>query len=499
MHSQKFIVALILLCTILVFGVCIVVALRALPLDTLSSFFHTTEHVVIVTKNGFSPANLVIKEGDTVVFKTNVDQPFWPASNVHPTHTAYPDFDPKKPIDPSDTWQFTFTEAGEYPFHDHIISTFEGNIIVEKKDGERVVVDCSTEKNPKCWEKMMLETLQEEGVTAAFEKMLYLSDTEPSFLNDCHGYSHLIGEKAYNLYVANENFELTAATALCGYGFYHGFMETLLLTTGDIEEARRFCEDVDKKLKGSASAAATACYHGTGHGAIDGSDPTSWGDIDAMMAPGFKLCAMLAQNELEAYLCDTGVFNAIEILSADPKYGILAMREDPYAMCNTQTLARREGCYSNMLPIILYNFQNDFGKATAYINEKMIDHTETAIDGHTINDMVTLGLMFEYIRVYGETEGYQEKGIAFCRAQPEEDRLACIKGLSGGHIKYGEPGVEYVQNLKFCENSLLTKEEKDSCYEYTLPRMSSRYDPKTTQMICGQVEVEYRERYCPSF
>jgi hypothetical protein len=273
-------------------------------------------------------------------------------------------------------------------------------------------------------------------------------------------------------------------------------METMLLTTGDINEARAFCELVDEKLRGQASAAATACYHGSGHGAIDGSDPTTWGDIDAMMEPGFTLCEMLAKNELERYLCDTGVFNAIEILSADPKYGLTEFRKNPFAMCNTQPLFRREGCYANMMPIIFQNENDDFQAVLDYTNEHMIDHDAVAIDGNTVNDLTTIGIMFEYIRMYGQTENYMEEGIAFCRAQNEDDRLPCIAGLSGGHAKYGEPGKEYVKNLELCALSVLSAEEKDSCYGYALPRLSSRYNQADTEFICSQVPVEYRNKYC---
>lgn len=461
--------------------------------------FQKNVHTITLTKNGFSPNNLTITEGDTVLFNTNTNEAFWPASNVHPTHTAYPDFDPKKPIAPNGTWSFTFTEAGSYKFHDHIVSTHEGEVTVLKKDGTKVVRDCKVEQNQQCWEQLIFETLKQEGVKAAFDTIVSLSKTEPGFSNDCHGLSHLIGEKAYAQYVAKENFEITPATALCGYGFYHGFMETMLLATGNIDEARDFCKLVDEQLREQASQASAACYHGTGHGAIDGSDPTQWGDIDAMMAPGFKICSMLAENVLETYLCDTGVFNAIEILSSDPKYGITELQEDPFKMCNRQTLARREGCYSNMLPILLTKMNNNFQKIMDYINANMIDNDEIAIDGSTINEMTTLGLMFEYIRIHGEEDDYMESGIAFCHRQLEEDRLACIAGLSGGHIKYGEPGKEYIKNLEFCKHPLLTQDEVDSCYKYTLPRMSGRYNPKDTQMICAQVPVEYRNKYCPAY
>ena len=456
----------------------------------------TTQQIVF-TEEGFSPATVTVTEGDTVIFKNKTSQPFWPASNVHPTHTNFPDFDPRQPVSPSDSWSFTFTKAGTYKYHDHIVSTFEGEITVVRKDGTAVEVDCSVEKTQQCWEKLILETLKIQGVKASFDMIVDLSEKEPTFANDCHGLSHLIGEKAYAQYIAKENFELTPATALCGYGFYHGFMETMLLATGDIEEAREFCALVDTQLKGQASYASSACYHGTGHGAIDGSDPTTWGSAEKMMEPGFKLCESLAVNELERYLCDTGVFNAIEILSANPKYGLQEMRKDPFVMCNKQPVFRREGCYANMMPIIFQNFNNDFQKIIDYTNKKMIDHTVTAIDGNTVNDLTTIGIMFEFIRLYGKDEDHMEKGIALCRNQIDEDKNACFAGLSGGYIKYGEPGREYVKNLEFCALETLADNERDACYGYTLPRMSSRYTPSDVKMICEQVPGEYRKKYCP--
>ncbi len=462
-------------------------------------FFHDqTQREIVLTSDGFSPTQLVVTEGDTVLFTNKTEQPFWPASNVHPTHTNYPDFDPREPIAPEDSWSYTFTQAGTYKFHDHIASQFEGEIIVKRLDGSRVEVDCSTEKTQQCWENLILETLKMEGVKSAFDTIVRLSETESGFANDCHGLSHLIGKKAYAQYVAQENFELTPATALCGYGFYHGFMETMLLSTGNIDEARTFCELVDEKLRGQAASAATACYHGTGHGAIDGSDPTTWGDPEAMMEPGFKLCEALASDELERYLCDTGVFNAIEILSADAKYGLLEMRKNPFMMCNAQPVFRREGCYANMMPIIFQNFNNDFQKVIDYTNKNMIDHKVVAIDGNTVHDLTIIGIMFEYIRIHGEKENHMEQGIAFCRAQEGDDQIPCIAGISGGYSKYGEPGKEYVQNLEFCALPQLQEDERESCYGYMLPRLSGRYNPADVTMICSQVPVRYRDTYCPT-
>ena len=470
--------------------------LGAVALFFIQFVFMPPTQTIKLTDKGFSPSELVVQSGDTVRFVTANDEPFWPASNVHPEHTAYPDFDPKKPIAANDSWEYEFNEPGTYKFHDHINSLYEGVIVVTDAQGGVSTIDCSEEQNTQCWEELMLETLEKEGVAAAFDEILTLSETEPLFGNDCHGYAHLIGEEAYNLYVAEENFELTAATTLCGYGFYHGFMETLLQTTGDIQEARDFCAAADQKLEGQGGGASQACYHGTGHGAVDGGDPTAWGDIDAMMQPGFDMCDRLVETELQSYLCDTGVFNAIEILSREPKYEISDLHDDPFQMCNEQPLERREGCYANMLPILFNNFNNNFNRVLEYVNERMIDATAPAIDGNDINGLLTLGIMFEFIRLHGTEVDYMQRGVTLCREQPAEDQLPCIKGISGGHIKYGKPGVGYVKNLEFCSLELLTEPERDACYKYLLPRVHNTYGAQKAVEICAAVPVEYKERYC---
>lgn len=85
---------------------------------------------IVLTKDGFSPAEVTIKKGTTIVFSTDAGRPFWPASNLHPTHELYPAFDPKRPIPPEETWSFTFDQAGDWNMHDHLRSYFTGTIHV---------------------------------------------------------------------------------------------------------------------------------------------------------------------------------------------------------------------------------------------------------------------------------------------------------------------------------------------------------------------------------
>ncbi len=455
------------------------------PLGTPSQ-----EHQVFLTASGFVPDTVMAEVGDTIVFHTNTENDFWPASDAHPSHSAYPDFDPQQLITSNNTWSYTFTEPGRYAYHDHINPLARAVIMVGK-----TAADCQAEPTDACWQNLILTTLDEEGIAAAFDRLVQLSDAEPEFLRDCHSYSHLLGEAAYEQYVAGKEFTLTPATALCGYGFYHGFMETLLLTSGDVAEARSFCLYADKQLRHQISGASTACFHGTGHGAVDGSDRRAWGDIKAMMAPGFAICQRVAETKLQHYLCATGVFNAIEILSHDPKYGLTEVQNNPFAVCYDQPDERLEACYTNMTPA-LSGFFGNIAAGAKYINEHLKGGDTPTIDGYTTNEMVTLSWFVEFIHFHLNEPNYIETGIALCRAQPTEDYLACIEGLSAGHLKYGQPGREYVAALAFCAAALLTDKERNSCYRQMLPRLGNLYSQERSRDICQQVPEVYRKLYC---
>ncbi|MBI4153453.1 hypothetical protein HY503_00425, partial [Candidatus Woesebacteria bacterium] len=54
------------------------------------------EYRVEIRENGFEPPALEISVGDSLTFENKDLGPHWPASNIHPTHQIYPEFDPKK-------------------------------------------------------------------------------------------------------------------------------------------------------------------------------------------------------------------------------------------------------------------------------------------------------------------------------------------------------------------------------------------------------------------
>ncbi len=90
----------------------------------------TGTHVITLISSGFSPTELTIQKGETVTFRNETNKPFWPASNLHPSHLIYPEFDPKQPVVPPNSWSHTFDKAGEWRFHDHLAPYNTGTITV---------------------------------------------------------------------------------------------------------------------------------------------------------------------------------------------------------------------------------------------------------------------------------------------------------------------------------------------------------------------------------
>ncbi|MCH7730572.1 cupredoxin domain-containing protein [Patescibacteria group bacterium] len=88
-------------------------------------------YVIKMTPGGFSPSTINIKKGETVAWINEDSQFSWPASDIHPTHLIYSEFDPKEPIASGEGWLFTFEKTGQWNFHDHLRPRWVGTVIVE--------------------------------------------------------------------------------------------------------------------------------------------------------------------------------------------------------------------------------------------------------------------------------------------------------------------------------------------------------------------------------
>lgn len=86
------------------------------------------ENTVVYTDDGFSPAELTVATGTEVTFVNQSNNPMWVGSDSHPAHNDYPDFDQ---LEGGDQYSYTFTEAGSYNYHNHLVPSDGGVVIVE--------------------------------------------------------------------------------------------------------------------------------------------------------------------------------------------------------------------------------------------------------------------------------------------------------------------------------------------------------------------------------
>jgi plastocyanin len=81
--------------------------------------------------SGFAPDPVTVALGSEVCWINSDPEARWPASNIHPTHEIYSDFDPKTPVRSGETWCFTFDKPGIWKYHDHLFPEFVGTVNVE--------------------------------------------------------------------------------------------------------------------------------------------------------------------------------------------------------------------------------------------------------------------------------------------------------------------------------------------------------------------------------
>lgn len=88
------------------------------------------EILVTYTSFGFSPNIINIEMGDTVRFSNDSSLNMWVASNPHPQHTEFSDFDAGKNYQNGESYSFTFNESGTYEYHNHSNPSMRGTVVV---------------------------------------------------------------------------------------------------------------------------------------------------------------------------------------------------------------------------------------------------------------------------------------------------------------------------------------------------------------------------------
>ncbi|MEK7083254.1 MAG: hypothetical protein AAB972_03705, partial [Patescibacteria group bacterium] len=340
-------------------------------------------------------------------------------------------------------------------------------------------------KNLQCWQEIIQQRLRDNNLDQAFAALDAFTKQNPSQLGDCHGLAHEIGEQAFRLFNNKKDFALSPKTSYCGYGFYHGFMETLVHTTNDMVQARAFCDYADVKLKYFIADAGGACIHGIGHGSVDDvPDPSVWGNMQAIVEPALALCERISVDESQLFRCTSGAFNALEILSDSGKYKLTANRDDPFLICRSQPEKYKRACYTQFLVAAMFVSDNDFIRTAQFIDTIK----EDAYAQETLAGLSVERVRFQKID-YNTT-------VQWCRSLASRFRISCITGFAEGFLKYGPPESEYIKAIEFCALPLLSEKEQKPCFDRVLSILRNFYTVIKSREICLSVEKQYQLNNC---
>ena len=489
----------------------IVVEIAVIGFLTLLLFrpFHHT-HTVVLRADAFHPAQLTVRPGDSVLFTTDIGESFWPASNLHPSHEIYPDFDPKKPIDENASWRFTFTRDGMWRYHDHLHPNYQGTVTVANKkfslfsprilktaedwNVEEVASACASEemdRKQQCWDNALINAVKDRGLAAAFDLFSALYKTDPSVAKGCHGWGHVLGKEAYRLYAEKKDLNIPKEAGYCGYGFYHGFLEEMLRLAGNLDETITFCRFAsDRADPRDAGSVYSNCIHGIGHGSTAGAAelPENQGNVEAVLAAGKKNCGLVTANPEELQVCWEGAFNELQqnINFATNGFSYEMINDDFFGICRREEEKYKKACYFEFIGLIAHFTTRDFRKSVAMVLEDISDH-ETA--SYLIVKLAADFMQDDIVHPSWDSN------IRDCRSLPEYLRVPCVNGIMLGFSAHGEPGEEYVKALSFCRGDLLTVDERDLCYRNLFGGAVSSYPPEKIAQICTTVEVQY-QKYC---
>ncbi len=479
------------------------------------------EFVVTLTNDGFVPKTLAVPVGTTVTFKTTIGRYFWPASNEHPAHDRYPEFDPKKPVAPDSTWTFRFEKPGVWEFHDHISPFYNGTVTVTRAGNTSDVPErkgfASTLQsitsyvnnlfvqnlisfnykkcmNPtlgrseriQCWERIVGTIVQKKGLHVALQFVNRMKNKNTAFAADCHVYVHRVGEQYYWKFINNKKIEVSDKLDLCEQGFFHGFMQEFTSHGQNIVEAKRYCDALIDRISDTKAGEKLRlqCYHGIGHGLTFLYAPIYWGQNDEIMRRGVADCRTMFPDSPR--FCISGVYGGMAAmfwglhgftLPFDP--------ENPFGVCANQKPPDATDCYDQFVPVV----HGELGlEKTGRIIEAIPD------EKLALFLMEHLGSMPSYT-IVPKTNNYTTI-IETCRGFRPELAARCLRGFAGALVRIGSKKEAENRGVEFCQSPVMTQEEQMTCYDGLVQWLSERYKQAEIDRFCKGIPVQLQEEVC---
>jgi plastocyanin len=482
---------------LIVFGV--VTAIIIFALNTVFFSDKKEDYVwsneIRITENGFEPNSIAVLVGQTIVFINETGKDSGPASDFHPSHLIYQDFDSKKPLVEGESWSFGFDKEGVWSFHDHLRPSKRGTVYVlpNKNSIPKKLTKEICDKGQSgldysaCLGLVVENVMKEEGLKAGLD-LFYKSK---NMISDCHDLAHKVGEAAYLSKKDGESVDYGEITNLCNWGFWHGFSTKYVEENGlDYDEVEEFCKTIDSYI---APQTDSNCFHGIGIGLVpDPPNPKVWGNFEAISQLAVSSCDVFKRNNQHYSDCLGGAFHALVDFIRKDLYGLNFDKNDPFKICKILNYSETEKmtCYSQAVQFVLQFGGDALGFTKIFLNSdevikngdiKNIGHLISLIFFGQINYRKSLSLPID-----------NKSLIEICNNLGDKYRIYCVKGFARGFIQTGDiKDKEYLSSARLCSDNLLTTKEKTYCMENVSSFMTLQYSPSDLDDACTEIKDKF--------
>lgn len=458
---------------------------------------HSQTIIITMTPEGFVPAETTIDNDTTVIFLNKDTRGRWPASNVHPTHNLYPDFDPKHTISPNDSWSFKPEKIGTWNFHDHLFPHLRGTLIVTGDQEPAVspvpsdvpnasanvisntnaisfiknlfsqikqilfnvwtydprpkpsptpqpLPDSATFKQlPQDKQMEILRNLvQDKSNQEAWNYFVETFNGDSGTSGNIHDLAHYLGQ----LFFESQGFSaLSTCTPKFAFGCFHGFLDTAFqkdLT--HLTDAEKGCQQLGTGISGPVAS----CIHGIGHGVASFYKTT---DLNS---------ALTACDRLQPYsqqYCYDGVFMEFVRNAPDSFF----KPGDPLYPCSKLSSKYQFSCGRNEPQLLLQRFKKSFpeiailcvSSADTSFREACSDalgFTAVGVRQGNVAEIITSCnvLTDNKLRnrcltsaagelIFQEVPGWETSAFTICAATPPNEQSNCNEHLNRLIEEYG--------------------------------------------------------------
>lgn len=461
-------------------------------------FAHFEVKVIKITPKAFEPSNVTVDENSTLIFINQDTIARWPASDFHPTHEVYPEFDPKGEIAPGESWSFKPKKPGVWNFHDHLDPHVRGVLTVNREAED--IKEISTVSNFDLWEKIksfpiflytkiisfliptklinsedfkklnsqdqfsyLTQLSKDQGGKYAWEFLTTTYQGEAGSSGSIHDLAHLSGKL---LYESNNISGISFCTQTFSFGCYHGLLDRAFRENlASLPQAEKECEKVGKVNSGPFGS----CIHGIGHGVA------SFHKLNNLEG-ALKSCDRLTNGR---DFCYDGIFMEFVRGATPDFYQTLNplfpcdMLEEKYG--STYSVS----CGRNAPSVFIGRLNLPFEESTRLCGQSELDEKfkSSCFDA--------LGFMLASTQDTG-------KIIEGCKKITSQHYLSlCLKSAAGELIFQEVPGWDIKAPL-VCEAS----PDQGLCQQ-NLERLIKEYDraPKLRSSVLGEKEDDYVTTY----